>query len=255
MNCNNCLLDHGIPFFEASLKEENNFSFEGKNILINQNLSYDTKIYRIISFIDLIRILEGRLRLTKRGSFSDCHERGEYVAEEIKVSQKETLGRERIELVRKKKKRFETSMQLYASCWTLEKKEIFPMWRAYAIDKFSVRIQTTIGDLLSSIRLESSQKMFCSPMVYGEEKNRTKAFDILFYKTEEYKIENEFRLYLSADSCSEIFYLPINWEACIEDIMFSPFIEPDIANYIASCLLLKHPSLQFKLSPSQIIEY
>lgn len=141
MNCNDSLLEHGIPFFETSLKKENNFSvFEERNILINQELSYDTKIYRIISFIDLIFILKGKLRLTKRDAFSDCHERGEYVTEEIKCSNQETLGKRRIELVRKKKKRFETSMQLYASCWTLEEKEIFPMWRAYATDKFSVRI-------------------------------------------------------------------------------------------------------------------
>lgn len=220
-----------------------------------RDIACDTKIYRIISFKDLINILKGKLRLSRRDSFSDCYERGQYITQEIKCCQKETLDRRRTKLVREKRERLEISMHLYASCWTLEDKEIFPMWRAYATDKFSVRIQTTIGHLLSSLSLNSSQKIFCSKMRYSEEIDRIKAFDILFHKTEEYKVENEFRLYLSTDCCSEIFYLPLALDTLIENIMFSPFIESEIANFMASYLVSMNPSLRFNLLPSNIIEY
>lgn len=246
-----------ISILESSLKKENDFSIYGdSNILINmRDIASDTKIYRIISLKDLINILKGKLRLTRRDSFSDCHERGQYITEEIKCSQKETLDRRRSNLVRIKRERLEVSMHLYASCWTLEDKEIFPMWRAYAADKFSVRIQTTVEHLLTSLSLNSSQRIFCSKMRYSEEIDRIKAFDILFHKTEEYEVENEFRLYLSTDCCSDIFYLPLVLGTFIDGITFSPFIEPDLANFMASYLVSINPTLRFKFSTSNIIEY
>ena len=158
--------------------------------MILRSTAFQGNIYRYTSFTNLLSMLEGRLYLSPRLAFSDRREQGEYTSEYIKVCYKTTLDRNRPKFYQKVQDKFLLSTYFNVSCWAMEDKESFPMWKAYKGDEISVRIKTDIHSLLTSIK-DSNVRLYCGPMNYGEEENRIEMRDILFKKTEEYSDEKE----------------------------------------------------------------
>ena len=241
---------------------DDSFSDFGVDLQIKINLKAikeDTKIYRYTSFTNLLSMLEGRLYLSPRLAFSDRKEHGEYTSEYIKVCYKDTIDRNRQKFYDKVKDKFLLSTYFNVSCWTMEDKESFPMWKAYKGEEISVRIKTDIHSLLTSIK-DSNVYLYCGPMNYGEEENRIKMRDILFKKTEEYSDEKEFRIYAikeeyNMSTSPSPMLLSINPEELIHEIYFSPFIHHDKVSDLCDLLIAKYPFIGDRLNHSDLIEY
>lgn len=228
-------------------------------IYLSEGISEQTCIYKYTSLSNLILMLDGKFRLSRRKSFSDHKENGEYSSDFIKVLYKDTLDSHRSMFHQQNKSLLEQTSLFYASCWTLNEREVYPLWKAYTSNEYGVLIKSSVEELLSSIQLESDQTLYCSPIYYEEEKNKSDVFDMLFLKTSEYEIEREFRLYvipnnLSADD-NKSAILKINPKTAINDIILSPFLAAAEAESLANLLRKSYEFLQFKLSYSEILEY
>ena len=230
-----------------------------RNVMILRSTPFQGNIYRYTSFTNLLSILEGRLYLSPRLAFSDRREQGEYTSEYIKVCYKTILDRNRQMFYQKVQDKFLLSTYFNVSCWTMEDKESFPMWKAYKGDEISVRIKTDIHSLLTSIK-DSNVYLYCGPMNYGEEENRIEMRDILFKKTEEYSDEKEYRIYaikeeydLSANPTSML--LSIDPKELIHEIYFSPFVHRSKILDLCNLLAHKYPFIESKLNYSDLIEY
>lgn len=204
-------------------------------------------------------MLEGRLYLSPRLAFSDRREQGEYTSEYIKVCYKSTIDRNRQKFHQKVQDKFLKSTYFNVSCWTMEDKESFLMWKAYKGDETSVRIKTDIHSLLTSIK-DSNVRLYCGPMNYGEEENRIEMRDILFKKTGEYSDEKEFRIYAIKEEYDLStgpypMLLSINPEELIHEIYFSPFIHRSKISDLSNLLTHKYPFIESKLNYSDLIEY
>ena len=67
-------------------------------------------------------MLEGKFRLSRRKSFSDHRETGEYTSDYIKVLYKDTLDRRRSQYHQRNKSLLELTSLFYVSCWTLNER-------------------------------------------------------------------------------------------------------------------------------------
>lgn len=227
-------MSKSLKIYEYIKELDNSFYnfYLDPQIKINlKDIKEDAKIYRYTSFTNLLSMLEGRLYLSPRLAFSDRREQGEYTSEYIKGCYKITLDRNRQKFYKKVQDKFLLSTYFNVSCWTMEDKESFPMWKAYKGEEISVRIKTDIHSLLTSIK-DSNVYLYCGPMNYGKEENRIKMRDILFKKTEEYSDEKEFRIYAIKDEYNmstspSPMLLSIKPEELIHEIYFSPFIHHD----------------------------
>ena len=229
------------------------------NTWVLRNAPCQGNIYRYTSFTNLLSILEGRLYLSPRLAFSDRRELGEYTSEYIKVCYKNIVDKNRKKFRQKVIDNFRLSTYFNVSCWTMECKESFPMWKAYKGDEISVRIKTDIHSLLASIK-DADINLYCGPMNYGEEEDRIEMRDILFKKTEEYSDEKEYRIYvikeeydLSASPSPML--LSINPEELIHEIYFSPFVHRSKILDLCNILAHKYPFIESKLNYSDLIEY
>lgn len=230
-----------------------------RNAMILRSTPFQGSIYRYTSFTNLLSMLEGRLYLSPRLAFSDRREQGEYTSEYIKVCYKNTVDKNRQKYRQKVIDNFRLSTYFNISCWTMEDKESFPMWKAYKGDEISVRIKTDMHSLLTSIK-DSNVRLYCGPMNYGEEEDRIEMRDILFRKTEEYADEKEYRIYaikeeydLSASPSPML--LSINPEELIHEIYFSPFVHRSKILDLCNILAHKYPFIESKLNYSDLIEY
>ena len=230
-----------------------------RNVMILRSTAFQGSIYRYTSFTNLLGMLEGRLYLSPRLAFSDRREPGEYTSEYIKVCYKNTVDKNRQKFRQKVIDNFRLSTYFNISCWTMEGKESFPMWKAYKGDEISVRVKTDIHSLLASIK-DTDINLYCGPMNYGEEEDRIEMRDILFKKTEEYSDEKEYRIYaikeeydLSASPSPML--LSINPEELIHEIYFSPFIHRSKISDLCNLLIHKYPFIKSKLNYSDLIEY
>lgn len=224
-----------------------------------KTIALNTKICRYTSLTSLLSLLSGKFYLSPRIAFSDRREQGEYTSEYIKVNYKNTIDRNRQEFRQKVQEKFRLSTYFNVSCWTMEDKESFPMWKAYKGDEISVRIKTDIHSLLTSIR-DTAVNLYCGPIHYGEEDDRIKMYDILFKKTEEYSDEKEFRIYaIQEDYDLNInpapLFLNIDPEELIHEIYFSPFINRSKVSDLCELLIHKFPFVGSKLNYSELIEY
>lgn len=230
-----------------------------RNAMILRSTPFQGSIYRYTSFTNLLSMLEGRLYLSPRLAFSDRREQGEYTSEYIKVCYKTTLDRNRQKFRENVQKKFLRSTYFNVSCWTMEDKESFPMWKAYKGDEISVRIKTDIHSLLTSIK-DSNVRLYCGPMNYGEEEDRIEMRDILFRKTEEYSDEKEYRIYAIKEEYNlttspSPMLLSINPEEMIHEIYFSPFIHRSKILDLCDLLTHRYPFIESKLNYSDLIEY
>ena len=105
-----------------------------RNAWILGDAPFQGNIYRYTSFTNLLSMLEGKFYLSPRLAFSDRREQGEYTSEYIKMCYKSTIDRNRQKFRIKVQEKFKLSTYFNVSCWTMEDKESFPMWKAYKGD-------------------------------------------------------------------------------------------------------------------------
>ena len=142
---------------------------------------------------------------------------------------------------------YDVNERMYGQCWTLEKASD-AMWRIYSPDKKSIRIRTTINNLLDSIALATVDQVHCEHCVgkveYLREKelvNRAKStfgnngevtfgnlFRSLLVKRKVFKHENEVRLifydWSKTAGSKKIFKYTIEPHKLITQMMIDPRI-------------------------------
>lgn len=129
-------------------------------------------------------------------------------------------------------KTFKSFAAIPASCWTWQERENYMMWSVYA-SQYGVRIKTKLCKLLSSLNCRDFQ-IVCDKMRYKHHfPHNSSIEEMLFYKTDYYSDEREFRIYFNPISpqlrqeLNKKQHLNIhirNPVNMIEEVVFSPFI-------------------------------
>lgn len=235
---------------------------------IEKEVPLETPIYRYTSLSNLLSILgkdgsSGTFYVSQRTRFSDRREQGESCDKRLRFhfsianepTNKHTLYKWNYNYAQ-----IMETCKLYASCWTLREKEDYLMWNAYAGPALSVRIESTIQKFVESIDIqESSYMIYGSKMYYGKEKPMQNVLDALFYKTEFYENEEEFRFYVLTSNQKEydtaFVRLNVNPKILIEKIILSPFIDDEVNKILIELLSQKYDFLKGKITTSKIMEY
>lgn len=257
MKCSNN--ENEIVTFEA-LKNGGDFEPFCTNICYQRSLSLNTPIYRYLDLEHFYEMLsQKQFYIAKRSSFSDRYEKGwrkniRFMFDLI------VLGDEQFEkeqLDRHDKRKAELK-NVFISCWTfdshiLEGKnyEDYHMWSSR--NEYTVRIKTTINDLLSCIDYQQ-MPVLLSSVKYEEDKRTRSLFEQVFQKTPEYANEQEIRLCIPQEVENNL--LPItDIGNFVHQVTLSPFLHPSLANALKQLLAEKWPDLKGKIQKSAIAEY
>ena len=238
-----------------------NYRFTQKNgIWVHQTLSsyMDMKIYKYMRFEHLLELLQSKnMYIANRKSFNDARETGrkeniKYAFSDFTPAKMTESKREQYRKIFAKKY---SAYQLCVSCWTKDVHdkcdESITNWKCYGMD--ACRIQTTIGDLLDSMSLESFDfEALLAPVEY---ENETFDFTIeqrIFRKHIAYQDEQEIRLCLL--TTAHHVEIPINLERLIHAIRLSPFFSKFRNRMIHDSLINRYPILERKIEYSHILE-
>lgn len=153
---------------------------------------------------------------------------------------------------------YDSIVNLPTSCWTLDPRENYLMWKGYA-SKWGVRIKSSIHNFISSVEIDTSEKdhdkILCGSMIYEDFMPSTVEEKQLFGKDIAYADEREFRFYfnLPDDSCkkeTKSIFIPILPNVLVDEVVVSPFFHPEaskkIVSFMKCCYNLKN------VSPSKI---
>lgn len=168
-----------------------------ENIYVQDLALLNAPISKYMSFSSFIEVLKGNFSIGNRTTFDDKCEHGEYcdrrlyffhffpVVKGLKPSEKDW------ERWSWEDKQRIASKYVYTSSWTYKTYEDYLMWRIYASNGIGIRINTTVKEFLSSLRLKNC-KLICAKVRYKNTAKHT-AFDRLFLKNREYDSEKEIR--------------------------------------------------------------
>ena len=230
---------------------------------ICQNVNMDTPIYRYTKLRYLISMLDNnQLFIPNRNSFTDLRDKqgiDKYLPPKgVKFSHftpvpsyNDKLRKNKIDQLKKK------LHVVCVSCWTFDSKnqtetdESFLMWKCYGgID--SVRISTTIGKLINSIK-ELPYDMLISDVIY--DLNKWHPFNnFLFKKSIYYEDEHELRMVFLSRGENHLSF-KVDMLNLIDEIRTSPFIDPIEEKMVISFLKERYPKLKNKIWPSLVMEY
>lgn len=223
-------------------------------VYIQNRTILDNSICKYTSFSNLLEMLNGSFTISNRTAFSDRCERGEYSNERFKFFhffpvveglKPSATDWERWE---KEDKQLELSQYVYASSWSHKDYEDYLMWRAYATRGLGVRINTTVKDFLSALKLENCI-LLCSKIQYRNAPKQT-TFDRLFLKDVEYESETEIRFCIipeNIDVTKKRVSIGVDPQF-IKSITLSPFESQFILNMCKEAILKLNPNVQVNKS-------
>lgn len=250
-------------------KAENRYINYKDSIWISKTLDPNLKIARYITLAQFIDILGGQYLFSKRDSFTDRHEKGEFINlayhfwhfnEYHQQTSPEVLNEWTHQDCLAK-----YATQLPCTCWTEENDENFLMWKAYGSYQIGILIESSISDFIESLSLDKKM-MVVSKMKYSKERALSGLDDWLFYKPISYRNEKEIRFYLidSSNNGTESDILlssikmeraiPIFTNKFIHRIVLSPFIKRSLANTI-KVWLETMPGIKQQIELSSILEF
>lgn len=150
---------------------------------------------------------------------------------------------------------YKESSNLLTSCWTLRESENYLMWKAYTRTNIGVRIESTIDNLVSSIK-DYQYIIFCGPITY-KGYGSYKMNELLFSKNIHYSGEEEFRFYFEEEgTASEITQnsveIGINAKSMINQIILSPFLNKKAQKTIKEMIETKYTFISGKVKYSSI---
>ena len=241
---------------------EKTFTRITNNVWLNSNINPDTVIVRYINLPILLGLINGEYYFTYRSSFTDQHEKGEfYDSRNLFKHFYPANGhapKKVLEQWKLQDSQRDICYSLPCSCWSLEERENYLMWKAYSSNNIGIRVQSTIKRFTESLDLRNN-KLFGSKMEYGKESYPNQIFNWMFWKQEHYDNEKEYRFYIccpQSDSSNTIngCILPINPERLIDRVIISPFIQKHSALDIIK-ILNRKPYLNGKIDCSFILEY
>ena len=212
-------------------------------------------IYRYMDMMHFIMLLESKkIRINRRNTFSDYLERSleldnqfwlQAVGHNIPENLNYRLRANAVDLSEKSKSHKEYSY-LPTSCWTLQEKEDYLMWKSYT-NGVGVRIHTTVGNFMRSINgVEDRFNLLCNKIEYKIDNIYCSAEDNLFIKHPAYENEKEFRFYflsqnenhtlhsmsLSETNQKRYIEVQVDTDDLIMDVTLSPFINEKVATVL-----------------------
>lgn len=194
-------------------------------------LNLSTRIYKYIDLSALIDIGKGNFRVQQRRNFSDRYEsnislRREYYSENDEENCKKADERALNEYMKK------LSAELPTSCFTKRSGELHAMWKAFTSGYTGVRIASTIGQVVESMR-SSDYNLYIGTMKYEKVVWRYDALRDMFSKDLCYSPEKELRIYFVPKNGSleketfdsnGVINLNVDSGKFITEITLSPFI-------------------------------
>lgn len=125
---------------------------------------------------------------------------------------------------------------LPTSCWTLRQSESNLMWSGYT-NKLGACIKSTIGKFVSAVDYSGYTLLYGKISYHGYNFSRD---DELFSKESAFADEKELRFYFLPDITSEMrkesILLPVKPKELIQEIVLSPYIQPQAASELAQIL-------------------
>ena len=250
-----------------SFREEDYVRLMDK-IYVHKSIDLKKKIYHYLPLEYLLPILENnKFRISNRRNFTDLSEKGQKgdIKKCFRMCYSSPDNKEReINLIRESElsKMIEISYNICISCWTYDVHKIeeshdiveedFLMWRAYTRGGTGVRIETTIEDLLNSIKV-TPYNIIVRNVEYKRESFTNTVEESLFNKTIYYSKEQELRI-CALCSDSELF-LDIDLSKMIHNVLISPFVSKTYADFIIKSLETKFEILKGKIRKSRLLEY
>ena len=237
-----------------------------EGIYIHPNITDLNKpIFRYMPLEHVLSMLESQeLYVPNRKSFSDASERGR------KVNPKNTFPLSPVSRSRKKTKadaalvydKWSAAYSVCISCWTYDSlsdtennavDENYLMWKAYGHNNICCRIETTINDLIHSIKDKNGFDILASNVTYVyEHLNDGCAQHHIFEKPIYYRDEKEFRLcvLMQEDSVR----LKIDPFPMIKRITLSPFITKRYGDFLKDSIKYKYPEWDVLIDESCVME-
>lgn len=219
----------------------------------------DQVLYRYMELEYFIRMLKtGKLYAKRKRFYNDSFEKCPPMdaAYRLAPSGDNTSPQPGLEVRRKSiDNKYAEWAAMPTSCWTLDTKNNYLMWKAYA-PHLGIRITSSINRFISSIMDGIDfQRNKCTihlgqmdyGILYKEEKTA-------FWKEQSYRDEREFRFYFEIDEdncnlkecCGNIgVNIPMNMDALIKCVTISPYIDCLAANEIESFLRCRYDIKHF----------
>lgn len=209
--------------------DKNNFRHLPPNIYYDSKLDLDQKICKYTCLFNLLMILTGKLYVSTKECFSDKYESGLYYIPCIYDFTVE--GDSRPNKLHEKGMSLRQSMtnskHWLTTCWTKKTEEDFALWKIFAPDPTSVRIKTTIKDLLGTLNA-GMFTLYISAIHYTKKSNLIihDICDYAFSKYSFYNYEDEVRFYFLSNFQEEEKrpqYFDLRNNNFISEITLSPF--------------------------------
>lgn len=232
---------------------------EDKNIYVAQDIDPNTSIFKYTELFNLLMLSRNQFYVGAKKNFSDKLESGEefFILNSDFTIAGEPLPESQVIRSKQFRQEIKKTKDWLTACWTLKKEEDFFMWKTYAPNPFSVRIETTIQNLLDTFDFDD-YNIFVDRINYSDIKKCIKdVTDYAFYKYNFYKGEEELRIYFLPTDMHVVdadkhgnktgVYLQLKSPLLIKSVLLSPFLRP------ASKMKLKELlEQQFKINSSLI---
>lgn len=173
-------------------------SYSSGNIHLESKEDLSLPIYRFTTLESLLAILcNQELFVARKQTFSDWHEGVDCMALLASISHFSVPGipvseKQRAANAKEDKQSAELLGRIPVSCWTLDGEESYYQWMAYAKGTVTVRIGTTVGDLVNSIS-DIDYPVFGARVRYEKLSALQPHLKSLFYKHPVYACEHEYR--------------------------------------------------------------
>lgn len=232
---------------------------DGKNIYVGKDINPNTSIFRYTDLFNLLMLSRNQFYVGAKKNSLDKLESGKefFILSSDFAIARESRHESRAKKSRQLRQEIKNTKDWLTTYWTLKQEEDFFMWKTYASSPFSVRIETTIQDLLDTFDFDD-YNIFVDKINYkGTKKCIKDITDYAFYKYNFYKGEEELRIYFLPTDMHTIeidehvketdVYLQLKSPLPIKSILLSPFLRS--ASKVKLKELLEQ---QFKIDSSLI---
>lgn len=204
----------------AAILDKKQFKkLENKNIYISDDKLLSAPICKYTDLFNLLLLLSNEFYVGAKKRFSDMLESGDCFLNfsvDLNIIG-EPLSKMEWKMSQQMREDVKETRDWLTSCWTLKTEEDYFMWKTYAPNLYSVKIETSLLCLLDSLDL-SDYEVYISKMNYQDDRHILKDFTAyMFYKYSYYKGEEEVRLY----------FLPLNPKETKHDSVYLKVKSPD----------------------------
>lgn len=232
-------------YFINYVKDKKLFEEIAPNVygLKRNGINFSTRIYKYIDLSALIDIGNGNFKVQRRMDFSDRHESTvgmlrEFYSENDDENYKKSDERNLNEILKKQ------SAEFLTTCFTKRSSELHAMWKAFTSGYTGVRISTTIGQIVESMKLDG-YNLYIGTVKYEKVVWGYDVVRDMFTKNPCYSPEKELRIYIlpkNGELPKEAVNLKVDSEKLITGITLSPFIPQPIHIPIRNMLSKRFPN-------------